>query len=133
MYFCITFWLQFFYSRQFHKRKKKDFTFVGRLVLLFFIACINSALFPGEILGTLCFLIGYVLIAVCRFSTRTVMAIAIVLLLQPFEWGQIIYALFNPEYTGINAQLDAPYWEIVNVARERRLFLRNVQNSYMDR
>ena len=89
--------------------------------MLFFIACINSALFPGEIL-VLYALIGYVLIAVCRFSTRTVMAIAIVLFLQPFEWGQIIYALFNPQYTGINAQFDAPYWEIVNVAQKEGSF-----------
>lgn len=121
--FALLFGFSFFIQDNSQKEKRKDFRgrFAWRLVLLFFIACINSALFPGEIL-VLYALLGYVLIAVCRFSTRTVMAIAIVLLLQPFEWGQIIYALFNPEYTGINAQLDAPYWEIVNVAQKEGSF-----------
>ncbi len=95
--------------------------FAWRLVILFFIACINSTLFPGEIL-ILYALLGYVLIAVCRLSTRTVAIIAAILLLQPFEWGQIIYALIHPEYV-INAQFDAPYWEIVNtVQREGSFF-----------
>lgn len=121
--FALLFGFSFFIQDNSQKEKGKDFRgrFAWRLVLLFFIACINSALFPGEIL-VLYALLGYVLIAVCRFSTRTVMAIAIVLLLQPFEWGQIIYALINPEYTGINAQLDAPYWEIVNVAQKEGSF-----------
>ncbi|MFQ9315099.1 DUF418 domain-containing protein [Dysgonomonas mossii] len=121
--FALLFGFSFFIQDNSQKEKGKDFRgrFAWRLVLLFFIACINSTLFPGEIL-VLYALIGYVLIAVCRFSTRTVMAIAIVLLLQPFEWGQIIYALINPEYTGINAQLDAPYWEIVNVAQKEGSF-----------
>lgn len=121
--FALLFGFSFFIQDNSQKEKGKDFRgrFTWRLVLLFFIACINSTLFPGEIL-VLYALIGSVLIAVCRFSTRTVMAIAILLLLQPFEWGQIIYALFNPEYTGINAQLDAPYWEIVNVAQKEGSF-----------
>lgn len=121
--FALLFGFSFFIQDNSQKEKGKDFRgrFTWRLVLLFFIASINSTLFPGEIL-VLYALLGYVLIAVCRFSTRTVMAIAIILLLQPFEWGQIIYALFNPEYTGINAQLDAPYWEIVNVAQKEGSF-----------
>ncbi|MBN9301891.1 MULTISPECIES: DUF418 domain-containing protein [Dysgonomonas] len=121
--FALLFGFSFFIQDNSQKEKRKDFRgrFTWRLVLLFFIACINSTLFPGEIL-VLYALLGYVLIAVCRFSTRTVMAIAIVLLLQPFEWGQIIYALFNPQYTGINAQFDAPYWEIVNVAQKEGSF-----------
>lgn len=121
--FALLFGFSFFIQYNSQKEKGKDFRgrFTWRLVLLFFIACINSTLFPGEIL-VLYALLGYVLIAVCRFSTRTVMAIAIVLLLQPFEWGQIIYAPFNPQYTGINAQFDAPYWEIVNVAQKEGSF-----------
>ena len=101
------------------------FTFSGKayciFALLLFIACINSALFPGEIL-VLYALLGYVLIAVCRLSTRTVTIIAVILLLQPIELGQIIYALINPDYV-INADLDAPYWELVNTAQKEDSFL----------
>ena len=121
--FALLFGFSFFIQDNAQKEKGKDFRgrFTWRLVLLFFIACINSTLFPGEIL-VLYALIGYVLIAVCRLSTRTVAIIAVIILLQPIEWGQIIYALINPEFI-INAQLDAPYWEIVNIAQKEGSFL----------
>ncbi|MCD7935915.1 MAG: DUF418 domain-containing protein [Tannerellaceae bacterium] len=120
--FALLFGFSFFIQDNSQKEKGNDFRkrFAWRLVLLFFIACINSTLFPGEIL-VLYALLGYVLIAVCRLSTRTVTVIAVILLLQPLEWGQIIYALINPGYT-INAELDAPYWEIVNIAQKEGSF-----------
>lgn len=121
--FALLFGFSFFIQDNSQKEKGSDFRgrFAWRLVLLFFIACINSTMFPGEIL-VLYALVGYVLIAVCRLSTRTVAIIATILLLQPLEWGQIIYAIINPEYV-INAQLDAPYWEIVNIAQKEGSFL----------
>lgn len=121
--FALLFGFSFFIQDNSQKEKGKDFRgrFAWRLVLLFFIACINSTLFPGEIL-VLYALLGYVMIAVCRFSTRTIAIIAVILLLQPIEWGQIIYALINPEYLG-NAQFDAPYWEMVNIAQKEGSFL----------
>lgn len=121
--FALLFGFSFFIQDNSQKVKGKDFRgrFAWRLVLLFFIACINSTLFPGEIL-VLYALLGYVMIAVCRLSTRTIASIAVILLLQPFEWGQIIYALINPEYI-FNAQFDAPYWEMVNTAQKEGSFL----------
>lgn len=121
--FALLFGFSFFIQDNSQKKKGKDFRgrFAWRLVLLFFIACINSMLFPGEIL-VLYALIGYVLIAVCRLSTRTVAVIAVILLLQPLEWGQLIYALIHPEYT-MNAEFDLPYWEIVNTAQKEGSFL----------
>jgi len=121
--FALLFGFSFFIQDNSQREKGKDFRgrFAWRLVLLFFIACINSTLFPGEIL-VLYALVGYVLIAVCRFSTRTVAIIAVILLLQPLEWGQIIYALINPEYVNANAEFDAPYWEIVNTAQKEGSF-----------
>ena len=121
--FALLFGFSFFIQDNSQKEKGKDFRgrFAWRLVLLFFIACINSTLFPGEIL-VLYALLGYVMIAVCRLSTRTIAIIAVILLLQPFEWGQIIYALINPQYIPI-ADFDAPYWEIVNTAQKEGSFL----------
>ena len=121
--FALLFGFTFFIQDNSQKEKGKDFRgrFAWRLVLLLFIACINSTLFPGEIL-VLYALVGYVLIAVCRLSTRTVAIIAVILLLQPLEWGQLIYALVNPEYI-MNAEFDAPYWEIVNTAQKESSFL----------
>ena len=121
--FALLFGFSFFIQDNSQKGKGKDFRgrFAWRLVLLFFIACINSTLFPGEIL-VLYALVGYVLIAVCRLSTRVVMVIAVILLLQPLEWIQLIYALINPGYI-MNAEFDAPYWEIVNTAQKEGSFL----------
>lgn len=121
--FALLFGFSFFIQDNSQRGKGKDFRgrFAWRLVLLFFIACINSTLFPGEIL-ILYALLGYVLIAVCRLSTRTVAFIAIILLLQPLEWGQVICALINPDYV-INAQFDAPYWEMVNTVQKEGSFL----------
>lgn len=121
--FALLFGFSFFIQDNSQKVKGNDFRgrFAWRLVLLFVIACINSTLFPGEIL-ILYALLGYVLIAVCRLSTRTVAIIAVILLLQPFEWGQIIYALIHPEFV-FNAEFDAPYWEVVNAVQKDGSFL----------
>ncbi|WP_277466503.1 DUF418 domain-containing protein [Parabacteroides sp. PF5-6] len=121
--FALLFGFSFFIQDNGQREKGKDFRgrFAWRLVLLFFIACINSTLFPGEIL-VLYALVGYVLIAVCRLSTRTVAILAVILLLQPLEWMQLIYALFRPEYV-INAGLDVPYWDLVNIAQKEGSFL----------
>lgn len=122
--FALLFGFSFFIQDNNQKEKGKDFRgrFAWRLLILMIFACINSMLFPGEILVLYAFL-GYVLIAVCRLSTRTVAVIAIILLSQPIEWGQIIYALINPEYINANAEFDAPYWEIVNTAQKEASFL----------
>lgn len=121
--FALLFGFSFFIQDNSQKAKGKDFRgrFAWRLVLLFFIACINSTLFPGEIL-ILYALLGYVMIAVCRLSTRTIVMIAVVLLLQPLEWGQLIYSLINPDYV-MNAGFDGPYWEMVNTAQKEDSFL----------
>ena len=62
--FALLFGFSFFIQDNSQKLKGKDFRgrFAWRLVLLLFIACINSALFPGEIL-VLYALLGYVMIA----------------------------------------------------------------------
>lgn len=122
--FALLFGFSFFIQDNSQKEKGKDFRgrFAWRLLLLLVFAIINSTLFPGEIL-VLYALLGYVLIAVCRLSTRTVAIIAVFLLLQPFEWGQLVYAFMNPDFVGIDSQFDAPYWELVNVAQKEGSFL----------
>lgn len=122
--FALLFGFSFFIQDNSQKQKGKDFRgrFAWRLLILMVFACINSMLFPGEIL-VLYALIGYVLIVVCRLSSRTVAIIAIILLSQPLEWVQIIYALINPQYMGIDTQFDAPYWDIVNTVQKEGSFL----------
>ncbi len=58
---------------------------------------------PGEIL-VLYSILGIVLIPVCKLSNKVVLAIAVVLMLQPMEWGKFMYALIHPEYVASKEQ-----------------------------
>ncbi|MDR0413812.1 MAG: DUF418 domain-containing protein [Prevotellaceae bacterium] len=121
--FALLFGFSFFIQDNSQKQKGRDFRgrFAWRLLLLLGFACINSTLFPGEIL-VLYALVGYVLIAVCRLSSRSVLWIAAILLIQPIEIGKIVYALANSGYAP-GAPVDAPYWDIVNSVQKEGSFL----------
>lgn len=98
--FALLFGFSFFIMFDNQEKRGNDFRprFAWRLVLLFLIGNINAAFFPGEIL-VLYSIVGFVLIPVCRLSSKAILVIAVILMLQPMEWGKIIYALLNPEYT----------------------------------
>ena len=97
--FALLFGFSFFIQDENQLRKGKDFRlrFAWRLVLLFLIGNLNAAFFPGEIL-VLYSILGFVLIPCCRLSNRWVLALAVLLMLQPMEWGKCLYALAHPEY-----------------------------------
>jgi len=96
--FALLFGLTFFIQSNNQARKGKDFRlrFAWRLVLLLLFGIINSAFYQGDILMTYA-IIGFVLIPVAHLNSKTVLIIAIILLLQPFEWFNFIYALQHPQ------------------------------------
>ena len=87
--------------------------FMWRLFLLFLFGQLNAAFFTGEVL-VLYALLGFVLPLFARSSTKTILIIAIVLMLQPMEWGRLIYALCNPDYVSLTS-LDKPFWKAVGL------------------
>jgi len=97
--FALLFGFSFFIMFNNQEKRGKDFRlrFAWRLILLFLIGNINAAFFPGEIL-VLYSIIGFTLIPVCKLSNRVIFIVAIVLMLQPMEWGKFLYAVFNPDY-----------------------------------
>ena len=101
--FALLFGFSFHIQYANYARKGGDFRgrYMWRLILLLFIGFINAAFFPGEIL-VLYSLVGFALVPVCRLSNKAVLVIAIVLMLQPYEWGKFFYAMHNPDYT-VNA------------------------------
>lgn len=103
--FALLFGFSFFIQQNNQEKKGKDFRlrFLWRLILLFCIGCFNGAFFPGEILVTYS-IIGLVLIPVCKLNDKTVLIIAIILMLQPMEWGKFIYTLMHPEYVAPERQ-----------------------------
>ncbi|MFA6401870.1 MAG: DUF418 domain-containing protein [Salinivirgaceae bacterium] len=96
--FALLFGLTFFIQSDNQAKKGNDFRarFAWRLTLLLVFGIINSAFYQGDIL-TIYAIIGFGLIPVAKLSTKTVFWIAVVLMLQPFEWVNFIIGVQNPE------------------------------------
>lgn len=116
---------------QFHNAEKRGIDFRGRfawrLVLLFLFAQIHALFYDGDIL-VLYAIVGFLLIPVCKLKDKTVLIIASILLLQPFEWGRIIYAIFNPDYI-IHADHYMPYAILSTKASMEGSFLEVLRNN----
>lgn len=97
--FALLFGFSFFVQDDNQLKKGKDFRprFLWRLVLLFLWGTINAMFFTGEIL-VMYSILGISLLFVARLPNKVVLYIAIIFLLQPVEWGRLIYALLHPEY-----------------------------------
>lgn len=92
--FGFTFWLM----DQKQKDQGKDFRgrFLWRMFLLLGFGFINSLFYEGDILSMYA-LLGFTLVLVARLSDRTVLLIAVVLLLQPLMWSDVFHQLIHPE------------------------------------
>ena len=66
-------------------------------ILFFLFAQLHALFYNGDIL-LLYAVVGFALIPVCKLKDKTVFWIALILLLQPYEWGRAIYAMINPDY-----------------------------------
>lgn len=124
--FALLFGFSFFIQDNNALKKGIDFRgrFMWRLLLLLLIAQLNAALFTAEVL-VLYALVGFVLPLFARSSNRTVFIVATILLLQPMEWGRMIYAIMNPDFIAppsldsqfwgacYKAQADGSFWAIV--------------------
>ena len=95
--FALLFGLTFFIQSDNQAKKGKDFRgrFAWRLLLLLGFGLINSAFYEGDIL-TFFALIGFTLIPVAKLKTKTVWWIAVILMLQPYEWYNFIAGLQHP-------------------------------------
>jgi uncharacterized protein len=91
--FGFTFYIMF--SNQALKGKDFRVRFLWRSFLLMIFGIINSMFYQGDILIFYAVL-GISLVVVCKWSDKTVLLIAIILLLQPLEWLKVIQTLNNP-------------------------------------
>jgi len=99
--FALLFGLTFFIqsSRQAQQGHAFGLRFAWRLLLLLGFGCINTTFFQGDILSIYAVL-GFFLIPFERLSSRWVLAVSIVLLLQPMGLYQLAQALMHPGQTG---------------------------------
>lgn len=95
--FALLFGMTFFIQHHNRELKGDDFRprFAWRLVLLLGFGMVNSMFYHGDILSIYAVL-GFALIPVARLRSGTVLLIAIILLLQPYAWLEVIQALPNP-------------------------------------
>lgn len=95
--FALLFGLTFFIQSDNQAKKGRDFRgrFAWRLVLLLLFGIINSAFYQGDIL-TIYAIIGFVLIPVAKLGNKAVFWIAVFLMLQPFEWVNLLAGINHP-------------------------------------
>lgn len=98
--FALLFGFSFFIQHDNQRMRGNDFRlrFCWRLILLFIIGQLNAAFFTGEVL-VLYALVGFVLVLTCRLSTRTVIILATICILQPVCLWQILRAVTDSGYT----------------------------------
>ncbi|MDD3036695.1 DUF418 domain-containing protein [Bacteroides sp.] len=119
---------------QLHNAEKRGTDFRGRfawrLCLLFLFAQLHALFYNGDIL-LLYAVVGFALIPVCKLKDKTVFWIAVILLLQPYEWGRAIYALIDPNYVAVTGHF-IPYAERAQVVTANGSFLEVLRSNISD-
>ena len=95
--FALLFGFTFYLQSRSSERRGEDFKnrYMWRLVLLLLFGFINASFFPGEIL-VLYAILGFVLVPVRHVSNKALFITLAILMLQPVEWGKVVYAALNP-------------------------------------
>lgn len=87
------------FAIQLTNREKKGVAFRGRfawrMCLLFAFGILNSMFFQGDIL-TIYAVIGLLLIPLSKLNEKTILVLASILMLLPYEWWKLFYALQHP-------------------------------------
>ncbi|MDE6269632.1 MAG: DUF418 domain-containing protein [Muribaculaceae bacterium] len=121
--FALLFGFSFFIQDDNQRMRGKDFRlrFCWRLVCLFIIGQFDALFFTGEIL-VLYALVGFVLVPVCRLSTRWLIVLGAIFVLQPVCIYQIIRALLDPSYEILQIN-SGPFWGVTYAAQSGGTFL----------
>lgn len=91
--FGLTYYIQSFNQQQ----KGIDFRkrFAWRLLILSIFGFVNSAFYAGDIISFYA-IFGFILIPLSRLSNKSIIIIAVILILQPGEWIRLIWEFINP-------------------------------------
>lgn len=127
--FSLLFGFSFYIQFRNAQRKGIDFRarFAWRLFLLFLFAQLHALFYNGDIL-LLYSVVGFVLIPVCRLKDKTVLCMAVILLLQPYEWGRMLYALIDPNYTIVDGRF-IPYAKAASEVTANGSFLEVLRSN----
>lgn len=126
--FGFSFFIQF--SNAAKRGEKFAARFAWRMIILLLFALLHTIFYNGDIL-IMYALIGLLIIPLHNASNRVLMIIGTILLLQPLEWGRIIYALCNPEYS-LSAQINWQFWPLMREAMSEGTFIEAVKSNLTD-
>lgn len=106
--FSLLFGFSFYIQMRNARRRGCDFRwrFAWRLLLLAGFAQLHALSYNGDILLFYAFC-GLILIPASSWSDRTVLAVALILLLQPVDWAHMIIAHISPDYIDTNSRFAA--------------------------
>lgn len=130
--FALLFGFSFYIQNKGQEDRGNDFRgrFAWRLVLLLGFGFLNAVFFPGDVL-VLYAIVGFSLIPVCKWSNKQLLALAIVFMLQPVEWGKVIYAMQHPDWAGATSRASY-YFGQVYPALYGDSFIETVKANFYD-
>lgn len=133
--FSLLFGFSFFVQMRNARERGHDFRarFAWRMLLLAGFSQLHALFYNGDIL-LLYAVCGLILIPASSWSNRTVLTVATALMLQPWCWAKIIYALLNPEYIDTNSGFTAFAASAQEVGRNGNLIqtlLNNIWNGQL--
>ncbi len=102
--FSLLFGFSFYVQMRNARRRGDDFRarFAWRMLLLVGFSQLHALFYNSDIL-LLYAVCGLLLIPASSWSNRTVLWVAALLMLQPYCWGKIVYALMHPDYVDTNS------------------------------
>lgn len=130
--FSLLFGFSFYVQIRNQQARGVDFRwrFIWRMVLLFAFGVVHSCYYPGDIL-MLYAVVGLVLVPFARVSNKAVLIVAILFMLQPLEWGRIIWAVVDPDFT-VSSGSYVPYYTSVRAAITQGTFWEAVKVNVWD-
>jgi len=124
--FGFTFYIQ--YSNQQRRGYDFGYRFLWRLVLLAGFATINAAFFPAGDVLSLFVIVGIILFLARKWSDRTVLIVALLFLLQPYEWFHYFANIINPAHTIPDFGVGPMYEEVAEYTRDGKFWNFILQN-----
>ena len=112
--FALLFGFTFHIQTSNQRKKGKDFSyrFLWRMLLLVAFATLNAAFFPGGDVLLLFVVVSPVLFLTRNMSSKAIITISILFLLQPVEWYHYIASLVDPTHQLPNLKVDEMYAEV---------------------
>lgn len=115
-------------SRQAEKGVDFRMRFLWRLFLLLLFGLFNTIFYQGDILNMYA-IMGLAILPVCRLKNKALLAVAVILILQPVFWYQFVYRLLNPDFVPVEGQCYR-YFHLASITQGGESFWEMVKGNF---